>query len=205
MIPRFDEDVDPQLPAHASFWVPDPANLVAGEPVAFFHDTELIVTDMDEARRVMEAERIAVQFAERHSTSVNEFEEILDQAEFEMPDVPSDEAPAFLLEDGLWHGVNGLEIGVAGLVHALNAVGVVTAASCRAHSEEHRRWASRPAVVCAIGRDHAETLAALVAAAGCGFELNEEDYPHLLAVVAPSIVEMMELAARVESAERSFG
>ncbi|WP_417555515.1 hypothetical protein [Microbacterium sp.] len=167
------------------------------------HDTELIVTDWAEAERVMEAERIAAVFADENSTTVAEFEEILDQAEFEVPDVPSDEAPAFISQAS-WYGVNQLEVGVAGLVYALNAVGIVTAASCRGHSEAHRRWANGPIVVFASNEPRARALAELVVASGCGFDINTADHPDLLAVTAPSITEMMGLADQIRAHADAF-
>ncbi|MDU0366876.1 hypothetical protein RWH45_06585 [Microbacterium sp. KSW4-17] len=204
MIPRFDIDVKSTIPSDATFWVPSDEDLADGEGIGFFHDTHLIVADLDEARRVMEAERIAAGFADEQSTTIAGFEVIADQAEFEFPDLPSEEAPAFMTTGDAWYGVNELEIGVAGLVHALNAVGVVTAASCRGHHGVHRRWAAGPVVVFAADRTRTELLQGMVEASGCGFDRNGVDHPKLLAVVAPSILEMMDLADRVVADADAF-
>lgn len=203
MIPRFPVAVDPTVPTDAAYWVPSQEELDEGQPIGFFHDTERLIVDVEEASRVMAAERIAIGFADAHAATVAAFEEILDQAEYEVPDVPSDEAPAFIL-DAPWYGVNGLEVGVSGLVHALNAVGVVTAASCRGHVASHRNWAPGPTAVFAADRSQVGLLAPLVALSGCGFEINTVDHPRLLAVVAPSVAETMDLADRVLAAADSF-
>jgi hypothetical protein len=161
-----------------------------------FHDTELIQTDLEEAEAVMEAEGIAIGFIDAHAATAVEFDELADQVEFEFPDLPSDDAPAFM-RDAAWNGVNGLELGVAGLTYALNAVGIVTAASCRSHAAAHRRWAEYPVVMFAANEYQLRRLQPLVQSSGCGFELDEDNRPELVSVYGPSVVEMMALARLV--------
>lgn len=95
------------------------------------------------------------------------------------------------MTESAWYGVNGLELGVSGLVHALNAVGIVTAASCRSHNQSHSPWSDYPIVVFAANREQLALLQPLVEASGCGFEVDSIDRPELIAVVAPSVLETM--------------
>lgn len=197
MIPRYDIIVDPQIPEGASFWVPTAEELEENEGhIGDFHDSEFIETDVNEARQVVEAERVAVAFADANSTTPEEFEEIAAQTEFEFADVPSDEAPSFMIEQS-WYGVGNLELGVAGLTYALNAVGIITGASCRSHAVGHRPWSDHPVVIFAANEQQIEQLQPLVQAAGCGFEVDDVNRSQLIAIAAASIVEMMALAEQV--------
>jgi len=204
MIPRYDIDVDPTVPLAASFWVPSPDELKESGGIGDFHDTELIVTDLEEAGAVIEAERQAIEYLDANSSTPREFDDLAAAIEWEMPDIPNDEAPDFFDQDDAWYGLNGLEVGVAGLVYAMNAVGIVTAASCRSHHQGHRPWADYPTVVFAANRPQADVLQPLVESAGCGFEVDDVDRPKLFAVVASSILDMTELASSVLRAAPNF-
>jgi hypothetical protein len=196
MIPRYDIEIAPQIPANATFWTPTEEELEENGAPGDFHDTERIETDRDEAESVLEAERVAIDYVDAHSATASEFDELSDEIEFEVPDWPTEDAPSFITE-GDWYGVNGLELGVAGLVYALNAVGVVTAASCRSHAAPHRRWSEHPVVIVAANESQSQLLQPLVASAGCGFEIDGMNRPHLLGICGPSIVEMMVLGRAV--------
>jgi hypothetical protein len=135
MIPRYDIDVDPTVPPTATFWVPAPGDLEESGGIGDFHDTELIVTDLEEAGAVLEAEREAIEYLDAKSSTPRKFDDLAAAIEWEAPDMPSDEAPDFFDQEDAWYGLNGLEVGVAGLVYAMNAVGIVTAASCRSHHQ----------------------------------------------------------------------
>ena len=102
-----------------------------------------------------------------------------------------------------WYGVGGLELGVAGLVYALNAVGILTAASCRSHSASHRQWANYPVVIFAASRQQLEILQPMVEAAGCGFDFDP-GRPRFVGVYGPSIEEMMKLASTILDAGDTF-
>ncbi|MEW1707323.1 hypothetical protein AB0230_08785 [Microbacterium sp. NPDC089190] len=197
IVPRYDIDVDPTVPPTATFWVPSPDELEENGGIGDFHDTELIVTDLEEAGAVIEAEREAVQYLDAKSSTTREFDDLAAAIEWEAPDTPSDEAPDFFDQEDAWYGLNGLEVGVAGLVYAMNAVGIITAASCRSHHQGHRPWADYPTVVFAANRPQVGVLRRLVESAGCGFEIDDVDRPRFLAIVAPSVVEMMALSRSV--------
>ncbi|KZE43303.1 hypothetical protein [Microbacterium sp. T32] len=204
MIPRYDVDVDPTVPLTASFWVPAPEELEESGGIGDFHDTERIVTNLKEARAVIDAERQAIAYLDANSSTPREFDDLADAIEWETPDIPSDEAPDFFDQEDAWYGLNGLEVGVAGLVYAMNAVGIVTAASCRSHHKGHQPRADYPTVVFAANRPQTDALQPLVESAGCGFEVDDVDRPKLLAVVASSILDMTELASSVLRAASSF-
>jgi hypothetical protein len=195
MIPRYDIIIDPAVPVQATFWIPTAEEFADMDQLGDFHDAELVQTDLVEAQVIADAEAVAVAYADAHSTTAEEFDEIADQTKFECPDLPSDEAPEFMVTEG-WGGVGGLELGVAGLVYALNAVGILTAASCRSHSTSHRRWADYPIVIFAASRQQLQALQPLVEAAGCGFDFDE-GRPKFIGIYGPSVVEMMRLTKRV--------
>ncbi|MEV4575085.1 hypothetical protein AB0K16_17705 [Nonomuraea jabiensis] len=94
--------------------------------------------------------------------------------------------------------LEGLELGVAGLVHALAAYGCVPAASCRGHVYDapRRPWSDRPVAFFASDRERAEQLVPLARISGCGFNVDPER-PRLILVEAPSIVESMRLAEEI--------
>jgi hypothetical protein len=95
--------------------------------------------------------------------------------------------------------LDGLEIGVAGLAHALASVGCLTAASCRSHVSD-RSWSDCPVVFFAAPAWRLELLADLIAAAGCGLEADRG----MLPIVAPSIVHMHALGEKIVAERGSF-
>lgn len=204
MIPRYDIDVDPRVPLTASLWVPSPAQLEESGGIGGYHDTELIVTDSEEAATIIQAEREVVDYLNAKSITPREFDDLAAAVEWEEPDMLSDEAPDFFDHRDTWYGLNGLEIGVAGLVYALNSVGIITAASCRSHHQGHQPWANYPTVVFAANRAQMRALEPLVASSGCGFEVEGINRSRFIAVVGPSIQETMALAQRLTDANSSL-
>lgn len=199
MIPRHKVDIDPRLPSGATFWMPSTDELAEEDQLGDFHDAWLIETDLDEARAVIAAEMQAVTYVDQHSVSAAEFDELADQIEFEQPDIPSDEAPDFFSSAQAWSGVAGLEIGVAGISYALNAVGVITAASCRGHDSPHRRWSAYPLVIFAIDERRAQILQRLAEQTRCGFEVGE-NRSQFLTLYAASITDLMMNRPRFDAA-----
>lgn len=96
--------------------------------------------------------------------------------------------------------IGGLEIGVAGLAHALSAVGCLTAASCRSHVSD-RSWSDCPVVFFAAPPSRLKILAELIGEAGCGLSTGR----NLLTVVARSIREMHGLAELIVHERVRFG
>ena len=197
MIPRYAIEVDSLLPVEAGYWMPSLEELEEADQLGDFHDAWLIETDAVEALAVIEAESEAVQYIDARATNPLEFDNLADQIEFEQPDVPSDEAPDFFSASSRpWHGVEGLELGVAGISYALNAIGAITATSCRAHAAMHRNWSEYPVVLFAIDAQRAALLQPLAEHTRCGFEIGD-GRPQFLALYAATITDLMALARRI--------
>lgn len=216
MIPHAEIQVHSFIPEEATFWFPSGDEL--GEPgeeggIGHFRDTWYIgdVT-LEEASEVAAEEQRIIELIDQAARTSPEFDVIATAIEFgNDPDgLPDDLSPSgavtelkeLAADDGGWAAATfqGLEIGVAGLVYALNATGCVTAASCRSHRRPDRRsWASHPVVYFAAPREIARRLAPLVERAGCGFNVDGER-PGLLFVEAPSITCFIRLADAVLTA-----
>lgn len=210
MIPTLDINVSAEIPRSATFWVPSEEELPEpGDECAiggYFRDTWYIVdVSADEAIYVVREERTCLGLAARLATDATSFDAIASAFESGYTDsLPaalqaSDVADLHELigSDGVYSAevFGGIELGVAGLVAALNATGYVTAASCRGHDGADRRpWADHPVVYFAADRRGASQLAPLVEVAGCGFTIDEER-PDLLAIEAPSIACTVRLAS----------
>jgi hypothetical protein len=88
--------------------------------------------------------------------------------------------------------LDGLEVGVAGLTHALSSVRCLTAASCRSHVTR-RSWSDCPVVFFAAPPWRLEVLAELISSAGCGLGEDRD----MLTIYASSIRDTHRLAERV--------
>lgn len=95
--------------------------------------------------------------------------------------------------------LGGLEIGVAGLCHALSVVGGLTAASCRSHATS-QSWSDCPVVFFAAPTWRVELLAELTAAEGCGLDEDRG----MLKIYAPSVRETHALAERALAERGQF-
>lgn len=96
--------------------------------------------------------------------------------------------------------LGGLEIGVAGLVHALSATGCWPAASCRG---DPGGWARHPVVHFAADRHRVTILRDLLDGSGCGFS-TDPARGELLVVGAGSIEDTMGLAGRLLESRRAM-
>lgn len=85
--------------------------------------------DWDVTEATIAAEAAVVANADEHTETFDEFEAMLQAAE----------------RDGIGEDWYGLDLGVAGLVMALNAAGFATASSCRKHPADP--WADCPFVI----------------------------------------------------------
>jgi hypothetical protein len=98
--------------------------------------------------------------------------------------------------------LEGLELGVAGLVYALASVRCWPAASCRGHPHPNA-WSDVPVVFLAVSRHRAGVLEPLVRSTGCSFGIDAAR-PDLLTIYAPSIEETMALARQIMSERSAF-
>jgi hypothetical protein len=95
--------------------------------------------------------------------------------------------------------LQGLEIGVAGLVYALSAIGCLTAASCRSHISA-RSWSDCPIVFFAAPQWRLAILSGLVRESGCGLDAGRD----MLTVYSRSIHETHQLADLIVCERRQF-
>ncbi|MET4782416.1 hypothetical protein [Glaciihabitans sp. UYNi722] len=202
MIPRVDIEIESDIPAGATFWTPVPDD-IGDEGFGFFQDVwPILDVSENEASEVIDAERVAVAFADSGSTDEREFEDLAKAIEDEYPDSLGDDAQAFMADSG-WGGLESLELGVAGLVYALAACGFFPAASCRSHYDGMSSWSEYPVVMFAADEMHTQKLQPFIEASGCGLE-GDSARSDLLCIYAPSIVEMMLLASALIAAKATF-
>ena len=153
------------------------ADEITEEGFGYFRDTWWIGrVPVDEAQATLTEEAEIIDWLDRVATTPDEFEllasAIENRYDGELPEALHTAAVATGFE-GFLGDVNdgapleGLEIGVAGLTHALSAIQCLTAASCRWHIST-RSWSDSPVVLFAARRWRLEILADLIAAAGCG-------------------------------------
>lgn len=194
------------LPAAATFWMPKPDE-IDEEGFGYFRDTWLI-KDVPErkAREIMVEERRIAEVIGELSNDADDFERLAQVAES-----GGDDDPAYNLSERERRALaevmsdipelGGLELGVAGLAHALATVRILPAASCRSHPE--RSWSDAPVVLFAATEFRAKALQPLVEASGCTFTIDE-NRPELLVVRGRSITHMMALAAAVMENRKNF-
>lgn len=199
MYPRDDIDLTPELPAGAEFWIPTDEDLDADMGLSNFTDTWLITNvTADHAQNVVSQDKFLSALVASLATNDTEFEVIAAAAETaygEDEDLTADQLAALIDHFPAAEALEGLELGVAGLVYALAAAGMYPAASCRGHSDSNA-WSSTPVVFFAADRSHAVVLQALVSDSQCGFVLDPQR-PELLAIVSVSIEQMLILAQNI--------
>ncbi|GAB6987019.1 hypothetical protein [Nocardioides pyridinolyticus] len=194
------------LPAAATFWMPSPVE-ISEEGFGFFRDTWLIRNvSVGDAREIISIEWRMAEVVGRLAKDGDDFERLAGIAESAALDDPAEEVSAEELH-ALAEVVSdipelcGLELGVAGLVHALASVQVLPAASCRSHPE--RSWSDAPVVLFAATEFRARALQPLVEETGCTFGIDAAR-PNLLVVRGRSIENTMALADAVVENRKSF-
>jgi hypothetical protein len=206
VIPIVDIDVDPTFPADLAMGLPDEED-VDEEGYGCFRDVWTIgEVSRAEAATMIEKERHLIYLVDQASKTDAEFEAIAKAVEIgELGYLPTGYAAQHpdseLVRVVGNHAENGtpleaLELGVAGLSHALTSVGCLTAASCRSHYSDHS-WSDRPVVFFAAGRTTVRWLAPLLRQSGCGFADGSERAEKLLIVEAPTITNFMDLARHI--------
>lgn len=209
MIPRTPLHLDASLPEEHTGWTPGRDDL-SEEGFGGFRDTWVIRdVGVRKAKALLEVEGQLIQLADGFSGDAEEFDAIcsaLENADAE--DLPARlQHPAIPEELAVHLGADyspteGLDLGVAGLVYALVAVGCWTAASCRGHPKSYA-FTDRPVVVLACDRPRASVLQADVERTHCGLT-TDGHREGLLAGEAESVEEMMALALLVASHRKDF-
>lgn len=195
------------LPEDAQFWMPKPED-IDEEGFGFFRDTWLIRNvPVAEANDVIEEERQIAEAIAGLAQDAERFDHLAGVAEFGRIDDPEwalTEPELKVLADhvsDLPANLGGLEIGVAGLTHALATVRILPAASCRSHPA--KSWSDAPVVLFAATEFRARALEPLVESTGCTFAIDE-NRRNLLVVRGRSIEYLMDLADAVMANRSSF-
>lgn len=209
MIPRTAIESTPAVPPGYSFWTPRRDDL-SDEGFGYFVGTWLIRgTWVRDARAAATAEEAIVAAVDALAANAEQFDRIAHELETcDVSELPAELAGSaaiqavepYLMVDGEESALGGLEIGVAGLVHALSATGCWPAASCRGHPGG---WAPHPVVYLAADRHRVTTLRDLAEAAGCGFT-TDPSRDRLLVVEAGSVEDTMRLGRLVMDARRDM-
>ena len=209
MIPTVCIDGSSAVPSSAAFWMPPAEELRGGEGFGFFRDTWVIRdVPVGEARFIVKEERSIVQTLDGLARSREHFEVLASALEMGIEDGPGsgltkaeiDILGRFASE--LPAELGGLELGVAGLAHALATVRILPAASCRSHANAHS-WSPAPVVLFAATEFRACALQPLVEQSECVFGIDSAR-PELLMVEGPSILHTMALAEAVLSHRQDF-
>lgn len=201
MIPTVAPCWSKTVPHEASFWVPR-ADEIGEEGFGWFRDTWYVGrARVRDVRSLLAAEETLIDIVDRLSEDADSHEELAAAIE----SLGTDSLPEWISEedrraveaayafDGMF---GGLELGVAGLVYALNAVpGVRTAASCRGHSGA-AAWSAGPVVLLAADKPRCDRLAELLPDSGCGFAIDGSR-PELISIMGRSIRDTHRLAERV--------
>jgi hypothetical protein len=187
------------IPAAATFWTPKRSEIL-DEGFGNFRDIWTILdVPVGETRRLIAEEQQLAELVDELATDETTFELLARSLERGDDDSRlSAEQHAVLdpyLADNESVPLEGLELGVAGLTHALSSVRLFPAASCRGHCGPHA-WSDVPVVYVAADRFHSERLQPLLARAGCGFTIDDAR-PDLLVVGGRSIRDTMRLAQLV--------
>lgn len=191
MIPTYDVDIHVRESFESTdFWQPAPSG-IHEEGFGSFQDTWPILSpSVADTAAVIASEEVGLAFLEQTCRDAAQFDEVARDLEAFVLDepLPDDIADTFT-------GLNGLEVGVAGLVYALAHTGYYPAASCRSHAE--RSWSDCPVVFFATAEPRLRNLIPLAVQAGCGLNANDSRGVPLFVLYAPSIVEMANLARAV--------
>jgi hypothetical protein len=196
-----------ELPADATYWMPKRSE-VGDEGIGFFRDVWTIIdVPLRDARELIALERRLATAVSEAAETAQDFDRLARIVELGLDDDDdADIAPAerASLEPVLYDmpPLDSLELGVAGLVLALGAVGMIPAASCRGHCTG-RAWSPRPVVYVATTQYRAQALADLIGPTGCRFGIDTAR-PDFLVVAGRSIEDTMNLADAVLAARQSF-
>lgn len=194
MIPNYDIPVDQALPPDVVYWQPKPSD-IDEEGFGFFQNVwPLGLPSRSVAHEVLKSERAGLKYLARVCRDDVQFDAQAERLEgFHEDDSDCDPLPPELAGD--WTGLNGLEVGVAGLSYMLASTGFYPAASCRAHPT--RSWAPCPSVLFAAGEMRLQRLLPLIEASGCGLAYSESRGVPLFDIYAPSVKHMSSLAESV--------
>jgi hypothetical protein len=207
MIPVF--DVIPTVPSPRPTCAMPAAEDISEEGFGYFRGTWFIGrVPVSEAQSTVRYEAEIIEWLDAVASSPEDFELLASAIE----DGEADSLPDTLHATAVGMGIDrylagpeepgpldGLEIGVAGLTHALSAVRCLTAASCRSHVRSDS-WSDCPVVFSAAPAWRVEILAELISSEGCGLGQGR----NMLTVDAASIRHAHRLAERIVAERGRF-
>jgi hypothetical protein len=190
----------------ATFWTPKPRD-IGEEGFGFFRDVWPIVrTPVLEARSYLDAERGILDFVGDLAMTEERFDLIASAIEDDDVDrselTASEQRALQQLIDDAEPYLDGLDLGVGGLVYALSAIGAFPAASCRGHLGS-AAWSKWPVVLVAIDEFRAGVLGPLVTGVGCRFDIDPAR-PDLLVICAGSVTSTVRLADTILTDRAAF-
>jgi hypothetical protein len=194
-------DITPVVPSPLPTCRMPRSDEITEEGFGYFRGTWLIDrVSLEEAQSTISDEAELIRLIDEIASAPEEFELLASSIEEQdLEPLPASLRTA-ALESGLASFVSdddappldGLEIGVAGLTHALSAMRCRTAASCRSHISSHT-WSDCPVVFFAAPAWRVELLAELVSSEGCGLGEDRD----MLTIYGPSIRDTHRLAERI--------
>lgn len=203
-------DVTPDVPRPLPSCRMPRTDEISEEGFGYFRGTWFIGrARIADAQEVVREEAAILDWLDRASPTPDHFEclaSAIEGADLEgLPDTLRSEAVLagigdFIREDDATP-LDGLEVGVAGLVYALSAIGCLTAASCRSHADDNS-WADYPVIFFAAPAWKLEILAPMISEECCGLEEGGER--DLLVVYAASVRETHRLAERLLKERAQF-
>jgi hypothetical protein len=185
VIPALDCDVSVDARVGQS-WLPEAEDVWSADGYGGgFHDSwSMAGASYDEAEDIIRLEDRFLKSIDAASSDAATYEAACQSVEF--PD--DDMSP-----------LRGLELGVAGIVYALNAAGMPTAASSRWH--DGGGWSPYPVVYFVAENDRAMLLVDLIDGTKCGFCLDDG---RLYMIWAASVTSLHEMARRLVAARGRF-
>jgi hypothetical protein len=204
-------DIQPEVPSPLPTCRMPSSDEITEDGFGYFRGTWFIGhVPVIEAQVAVREEGGIMDWLDEVATNPDEFERLASAIEIQ------DEAALTepLLTRALTHGLGqlvttneedpplgDLEVGVAGLVHALSTIRCLTAASCRSHMTD-QSWSPCPVVLFAAPPWRVELLAQLIIAEGCGLGLDLDR--DLLTVYGASIRDTHRLAERIVVERKRF-
>lgn len=198
------------VPDGASFWMPKGSDITE-EGIGYFRDVWLIKdVPVSYAREVIQHERRIATVVGDLANTAEDFDrlaraverEALLEGEGEIGELTGHERTALAESAVDGSELDGLEVGIAGLVYALATVRIIPGASCRGHVGD-TAWSDVPVVLFAATAHRAQALQPLVEGTGCRFSIDDAR-PDLITVAAPSILNTMALAEGVLESRGAF-
>jgi hypothetical protein len=202
-------DVEPYVPLPLPSCRMPTSEDITEEGFGYFRGTWFLGrVPVAEAEATIRDEAEIIDWLDDVAASSADFEQLASAIESQDPELISEPLRAAAFERGVGRflgqeddvsPLDCLEIGVAGLTHALSTVRCLTAASCRWHMTDHS-WSDCPVVLFAARAWRAEILSDLVSEERCGIGSDRD----MLTIYGASVRDTHRLADRIVAERRRF-